>query len=70
MKIWRMILTQNKNQLSCRHQCEVECAEEVMYTVERMVENTEHVTMPTFTNMITYAPVQPMFSGEISQVTT
>jgi hypothetical protein len=41
-----------------------------MYTVERMVENTEHVTMPTFTNMITYTPVQPMFSGEISQVTT
>ena len=43
---------------------EVECAEEVIYTAERIVENTEQVIEPTFSNMMTQTPVQPMFSVE------
>jgi hypothetical protein len=35
-----------------------------MYTVERIVENTEQVIKPTFANMMTQTPVQPMFSVE------
>ena len=61
---------QIKSDQSCRKnleesfQCEVECAEEVIYTVERIVENTEQVIKPTFANMMTQTPVQPMFSVE------
>jgi hypothetical protein len=47
-------------------QCEVECVEEVIYTAERIVENTEQVIEPTFSNMMTQTPVQPMFSVENS----
>ena len=59
-----------KSDQSCRKnleesfQCEVECAEEVIYTVERIVENTEQVIKPTFANMMTQTPLQPMFSVE------
>jgi hypothetical protein len=50
-------------------QCEVECAEKVIYTAERTVENTEQVIEATFSNMMTQTPVQPMFSVE-KKVTT
>jgi hypothetical protein len=51
-------------ELNKSFQCEVECAEEVIYTVEKIVENTEQVIKPTFANMMTQIPVQPMFSVE------
>ena len=59
-----------KSDKSCRKnlgesfQCEVECAEEVIYTTERIVENTEQVIEPTFSNMMTQTPVLHMFSVE------
>jgi hypothetical protein len=56
--------TYTRKNLEESFQCEVECAEEVIYTAERIVENTEQVIEPTFSNMMTQTPVQPMFSVE------